>query len=307
MSIHTQAETVRLDCVPAPTGSGLLLFPEGPVPLPIEHLKHRLFAWHEPSFYGTLLETTKNGPQDKDAILLPEAMSVHYLAHGIHDAAADVSFGPQLTAFIQAAPILLRCLEEGRFAPDYMAWHNGRTGWRLLLDEEEQAIWDGAVKEANHTGTGALVEEWPARLLHAWMGEDAGVMAAWEKLTAAYPLLEPNRTAEQSNETPFSQPAGLVADEEDWQVLTGWKRDEVPFRVALRLSEPGTMDADGESRESWVLDTVLLDRDDPSFRLLWQDWMEQKFVQTPSMAEEAQASLAGVPEGLPIPSSWLPG
>lgn len=273
MSIYAPAKTVKLDCLP--TGNGLLLVPGGREVLPIEHLKHRLFAWHEPSFYGTLLETSKSGPKDKDAILLPEGMSVHYLAESIHHAAIDVSFSLRLSALVKAAPVLLRCLTEGRFAPDYAAWREGRAGWQLLLAEEEKTVWSSSIKEAGPAGDGQLVAEWPTRVLNAWTTGNEEIRSAWEKIVEAYPLIQPSHSA------------GPAADEEDWQILTGWKKDEVPFRVALRLSEPGTVDAEGHVYDEWRLETVLWDRDDPSFRLLWQDWMEGTAVEA-------------------IPASWQP-
>lgn len=272
MSMRALVETVTLDAVP--TEKGLLLIPVGRQPLPIEHVKHRLFAWHEPSFYGTLLETLKGDYKGEDAIVLPEGMSVRYLAKDIHNAAIEVEYTQRLTYLIQAAPILLRCLEEGRFAPDYESWREGRLGWRLLLEDEEFAEWEKLLEESGEEGMKPLVAEWPNRVLHAWTKDHTEVSFVWEKLLEAYPLIQPTHLSGQNSEPTDAPAEGFVADEEDWQILTGWKKDQVPFRVALRLSEPGTTDDHGEVREVWQLDTVLLDRDDPAFRVLWQDGLE---------------------------------
>ncbi len=272
MSMYALVETVTLDAVP--TDKGLLLIPVDRQPLPIEHVKHRLFAWHEASFYGTLLETLKGDYKGEDAIVLPEGMSVRYLAKDIHNAAIEMEYTPRLTYLIQAAPILLRCLEEGRFAPDYESWREGRLGWRLLLEDEESAEWEKLLEESAEEGMKPLVAEWPNRVLDAWTKEHTEVSSAWEKLLEAYPLIQPTRLSGQNNDPADAPAEGLVADEEDWQILTGWKKDEVPFRVALRLTEPGTTDDHGEVRETWQLDTVLLDRDNPAFRVLWQDELE---------------------------------
>lgn len=275
MIMRAPVETVTLDA--EPTEKGLLLIAKDRLSLPIEHLKHRLFAWHEPSFYGTLLETLKGDYEGEDAILLPEGMSVRYLAKDIHNAAIEAEYTQRLTYLIQAAPILLGCLEEGRFAPDYESWREGRLGWRLLLEDEESAEWENLLEESGKAGMGPLVAEWPNRVLDAWTKEHSEVSSAWEKLLEAYPLIQPTRVPGQNSEITGAQPAptdGLVADEEDWQILTGWKKDEVPFRVALRLSEPGTAVDEGEIREAWWLETVLLDRDDPSVRVLWKEEME---------------------------------
>lgn len=272
MNMRAPVETVTLDAVP--TDKGLLLIAEDVLPLPIEHVKHRLFAWHEPSFYGTLLETQKGDYEDEDAIVLPEGMSVRYLAKDIHNAAIEVEYTHRLTYLIQAAPILLRCLEEGRFAPDYESWREGRLEWRLLLEDEESAEWDKLLEESAEEGLGTLVAEWPSRVLDAWTKEHSEVSSAWETLLEAYPLIRPTHLSGPSTESTVAPAGGLVADEEDWQILTGWKKDQVPFRVALRLSEPGTADDHGEVRQVWQLDTVLLDRDNPAFRVLWQDGLE---------------------------------
>lgn len=304
MSVLTSDKTVRLDC--GLSENGLLLYPEGPQSLPVEHLKQRLFAWHEPSFYGTLLETLKSGPTDKDAILLPEAMSLHYLAVGFKDAAIDVSLSPRLAAMVKAAPILLRCLEEGRFAPDYAAWQEGRTGWRLLPEEEEEAAWNSSVEDANASGNIQLVAEWPTRILDAWTTGNAEVKSAWEKVAEAYPLMQPLHSHEQNTINAQFQTirsAGFIVDEEDWQILTGWKKDTVPFRVALRLSEPGTMDTEDQLLNSWMLETVLMDRDDPSTRFIWQEGIEQDSAIPPSwlpdlnprVLKERQRWLAAAP------------
>jgi len=338
MSMNAQEERIGLGCRLLDTN--LLLYPNDSRRVNMLALKQRLFAWHRESFYGTALDVQEGAPGKTEGIVLPEDMAVRFLAEGIQEAAVQLELSRELSALIKAAPVLLRCLEEGCYIPDFAAWQKGRPGWRIMPVEADARLWEEACLEAAAAGFGELVQQWPDRVLKLLLAADSRVQSAWEKLAGAYPLLAMGKDSSAGSHAPLDggSAGAFFHDEEDWLIAVGWKRDEAPFRVALRLTEPGAADELGSVRDNWTLDTVLLDRDDASVRLIWQDWMERELLNAGEPGSEAAAAgvggeaaavrleeaeaasalengsvnpnAAGSPVkgrvNSPIPSSWLP-
>jgi SNF2 family DNA or RNA helicase len=283
---------------------GFLLWVDSSLAVNMSALKQRLFAWHKDSFYGTILELVEAGAGERSGILLPDTMAVRYLAEGITEAAVKLDYGTEIVLLRKAAQIMLRCLEEGRYAPDYRKWRQGRLGWRLTPEAEDAEAWAQVLEEST-TVHADWLDEWLDGVLNGLTADNDKVNQAWEKLSESYPLLRTRGTAirvnaaEQTDEPDNNRDVssnGIYMDEEDWFIAIGWKKDEVPFRVALQLVEPEQ--EYGQEKEDWTLETVLLDRADNNVKVVWKDWMEQEIL----LLEDKE-----LPEVLEtIPASWIP-
>ncbi|GBG07311.1 putative helicase, partial [Paenibacillus agaridevorans] len=90
-------------------------------------LKHRLFAWHEPSFYGTELEVVKVG--ELEAVLLPAEEVISFFASGPLLAHIEWKWEDDAARLASLAPLLGECLEKGLYAPDLAAYRSGSLHW----------------------------------------------------------------------------------------------------------------------------------------------------------------------------------
>lgn len=243
-------------------------------------LKQRLFAWHKASFYGTALEWIDYAVGKDSGIILPDALAPGYFAHAIHEAAIHVTLAPELELLVKAAPVLLRCLKEGRFVPDFAKWQEGKPGWRLLPEGQDAVIWEETLKAAAETGNDP-VSGWLDGLMGNLLGPSSPAGLIWEQLLEQRAPLKAVYSQEkgkakkggqdggESAQSPGS--AGMFLDEEDWLIAIGWKEDSFPYLPALRLKEP---EADTQLGE-WALETVLLDRSGAGNVILWEDWMDK--------------------------------
>ncbi|WP_231571291.1 SNF2-related protein [Gordoniibacillus kamchatkensis] len=193
-------------------------------------LKHLLFAWHAPSFYGTFVETAEW--QGKEGVELPAVEALDYFAEPAPAQHASIGWSREAAALRQLAHPVRRALTEGRFMPDYAKWRTGEIGWKLELDEDVRPLVTPEVKR------------WLDALVPSWVDEDGAQKATLRRLEAAFPAM-------RRGELP---PEELWLDEEDWLVAIGWQRDPSPFRTCLQLVEP----LDGYV---WQLRLVLQDRE----------------------------------------------
>lgn len=90
-------------------------------------LKHRLFAWHEPSFYGTELELVKVG--ELEAIVLPAEEVIPFFASGPLLEHIEWKWEDDAARLAELAPLLAECLEKRLYAPDLAAYRSGSLRW----------------------------------------------------------------------------------------------------------------------------------------------------------------------------------
>ncbi|OUS76233.1 ATP-dependent helicase [Paenibacillus sp. MY03] len=215
-------------------------------------LKHRLFAWHEPSFYGTELEVVKVG--ELEAVVLPAEEVISFFASRPLLAHIEWKWEDDAARLASLAPLLGECLEKGLYAPDLAAYRSGSLHWS----------WDAAAALA--TFGQARRDELDLERA-GWNDEArAGLKAAFSAaVTCRYYGTEADE-AELRREFPalFARGQASAAtaglDAESWLVQIGWKADVAPFRPLLQLIEPW----EGDEHPRWRLRFVLQDKSDPA-------------------------------------------
>lgn len=215
-------------------------------------LKHRLFAWHEPSCYGTELVVEQMG--EHEVVELPAEEVIAFFGEGQLLTHIKWQWQEEAAQLVALAPLLCEALEHRLYEPDLAAYRSGELRWS----------WDGAAIAAT-LGEARRAEL--ERELSGWSEEALeGLRAAYSSaVTSRYYGTEADE-AELRREFPalFAREhaaawaAGL--DREAWLVQIGWKADVAPFRPVLQLIEPW----EGDERSRWHLRLVLQDKSDPA-------------------------------------------
>lgn len=215
-------------------------------------LKHRLFAWHEPSFYGTELELVKIG--ELEAVVLPAEEVISFFASGSLLAHIEWQWEDDAARLAALAPLLGECLEKRLFAPDLTAYRSGSLHW----------IWDAAAVGAtfgqarrneldlqrsgwNDEARDGLKAAFSAAVTNRFYGTESDEADLRREFPALF-----------ARENAAAATAGL--DAEAWLVQIGWKADVAPFRPMLQLIEPW----EGDEYSRWWLRLVLQDKSDPA-------------------------------------------
>lgn len=217
--------------------------------LPLFRLKQLLFVWHEPSFYGTLIESgSHNG---KHGFLLPASLGLAYMAEPPVMSIAGLRWDPAASALQRMARLLRESLANGWYKPSFAKYRQGRIGWELLLPEDRQSLFE----EIAHSAALHRLPQpdmWLDAVLSSWMGSEDTLAVAWGEIAAAHPAIRPD----------LLQPAGSAAapspdydEETEWLIAIGWSKDECPFRTLLQLLEP-------TDDEHWRLQLALQSRSD---------------------------------------------
>ncbi|WP_058300922.1 DEAD/DEAH box helicase [Gorillibacterium timonense] len=193
-------------------------------------LKDHLFAWHEPSFYGTFIETTAVGFKEGVKLSAPEALD--FFCHTPTLLHADAVFSEEAADLKLLAPSIEQALATGAFMPDFEQWKHGQLGWKLDLPAEVRALASGPTARA-------FIEALAAERA----GREPGLRASLQRL-AQEPAAAPDAVA------------AMWLDEEDWLTAIGWVHDPSPYRVCLQLVEP-------EGGRGWRIAAQLQDREHP--------------------------------------------
>lgn len=225
--------------------------------VPALALKHRLFAGHAESFYGT--ELPSHQVQQMELVLLPAEQVLPYFADPKLLQHINWSWGETGAKLLRLAPRLMAAVRDKRYVPSLTAYRQGSLSWTWEqplsgLEEEIQGQAEDNVEADTkvETETGADAEgNNPA--------EFAGQLeAAFSAVVTRRYYPTPQDMAELRREYPaLAHPdarsaEGLTAKE--WLVAIGWVPDTAPFRPALQILEPG------EHREDWQLRLVLQDK-----------------------------------------------
>jgi len=206
-------------------------------------LKHWMFAWHRPSYYGTLIETRKYG--DKETIVLSADTALDYFSDPSYSQHANLRFSEELEKLMKLAPAVKKILQDGTFMPDYRMWKQGKPGWKLQLPEPEAALAE----------TLPFYEQW------------SGALAASRTHSADQASL--HSTGEHVSLPRRIFPPEPWMDEQDWLMAIGWINDPAPFRTCLQLAEPA-------GGHGWRLRILLRDRQDPNRLVLWHPAQNQE-------------------------------
>ncbi|SDX33636.1 DEAD/DEAH box helicase [Paenibacillus sp. CF384] len=221
------------------------------------YVKHRLFAWHEPSFYGTELEIEK--VQDMELVVLPSEHVIPFFGERRLLEHMEWNWEHDAETLTVLAPVLAACLAERKYVPSFAAFRSGKLQW----------VWDEAQLEAEEL---RLLRQYG---LQAEAGEDegeeggddaffAGLRAAFSAAVFSRYYGAEETSADLRRDYPLlfaKDRASAVAgmDAQAWLVAAGWKADTSPFRPLLQLLEPSD-----EGQDEWQLALVLQDKREPS-------------------------------------------
>lgn len=214
--------------------------------VPALYLKHLLFAWHKPSFYGTQLQMEQT--PEVELIVLPAEQVIPFFAEAplLHHVQWD--WEGDADALRQLAPALLNCLNDKKYLPSLGAYRRGKLQWK----------WDPEylLKSVSRTKRQELqrllqtgVEPELLEGLQASFSANVSEMYYNTEAEAADLRREYPQLFDRNNST-----AGM--DENSWLVSIGWKSDSAPFRPALQLVEPE------EDNNGWQLRLILQDKTD---------------------------------------------
>ncbi len=217
------------------------------------YYKHRLFAWHEASFYGTSLIV--ENIRGTETILLPAEQVIPYFANLELLQHLEFVWNGQAKQLFELAPLLQTCIEQKKYIPSYTTYLAGQMSWTWDVDAlelKEQLMLERAFERASNdgaeigTGAGAgipFIDGLQAAFSAAVIQHDYATEAAVADLRREFPLL-------------FQREGGVAAgfDAKQWLVAVGWKADTAPFRPLLQLLEPEDIEPD------WHLQLVLQDK-----------------------------------------------
>jgi len=210
--------------------------------VPGMRLKQLLFAWHEATFYGTMLEI--RSLRNIEIVELPAEYVVPFFAELPLLIHADWAWGGEAGLLRRLAPDLWACAKAKRYAPSRQAMIAGRLQWHWEDREIDRTI------EAL-AASGEADDDFGRRLRAAFTAAVFDLHFGTEELAAdlhrEFPRLFDEGAAE----------AARNLNDDEWLVHIGWRQDTAPFRPALRLVEPGP-DAAG-----WRLGFVLQDKERP--------------------------------------------
>lgn len=229
---------ITLHALLTDSGDALLWGEEFGYSMPGEKFRRLLFAWHEPSCYGTALELQQAG--ELAVTVLPADMVLPFFAEAnFMSIVRWKGANEAVNALLAAAPLLYEEAKAGRFAPSYSAYRDGKLQWTWEAGAErlEMLDWD-ALKALSEDLTG-LRSAFSAAVSAKHFTDEASM----SDLRRDYPaLFQEHRAA--------SAAAGAFTEDE-WLAAMGWKPDTAPFRPALQLLEPD------EERHDWRLRLVL--------------------------------------------------
>ncbi|GIP36773.1 ATP-dependent helicase [Paenibacillus sp. J31TS4] len=212
-----------------------------------EQFRNVLFAWHEPSLYGTALELKQAG--ELAVTVLPAEQVLPFFADPASLEVVRWEGGDAPTReWLAAAPLLYREAREGRYQPSLRSYRRGKLQWTWETDSEQarelnwESLQELAVAGRELSGLEAAFSAAVSSLYYA-------DEAAAADLRREYPALA---------NVPQTAEGAASYTEEEWLAALGWRPDTAPFRPALQLLEPD------EEEDTWRLRLVLQEKQDVS-------------------------------------------
>lgn len=200
---------------------------------PVSSWASTLFAWHEETFYGTLLDIDHDG--ENGIVRLSPWQALTLFALRPHSRFSAIEWADEFTARLEEwAKHIWNGLRERRFLPDASLWKSTGGAW----SEAGRTRWRGADDDPD-----PFVATWRSLAVADWLSRDPELRGIWGDIVRTYPLIA----------SPSGQWTGT---EDDWLEQIGWLGDRPPFVVGLRLVEPS------EEGDAWTLETVFIAIDD---------------------------------------------
>ncbi|STO13829.1 ATP-dependent helicase HepA [[Flavobacterium] thermophilum] len=196
---------------------------------PVSSWASTLFAWHEETFYGTMIDI------EDDIVRLSPWQALTLFALRPHSRFSVIEWADEFTARLEEwARHIWNGLGERRFLPDASLWKNTGGAW----SEAGRTRWRGADDDPD-----PFVATWRSLAIADWLSRDPELRGIWGEIVRTYPLI--------------ASPSGQwIGTEDDWLEQIGWLGDRPPFVVGLRLVEPS------EEGDVWTLEAVLIAVDD---------------------------------------------
>ncbi|TXK85062.1 DEAD/DEAH box helicase [Paenibacillus sp. N3.4] len=229
------------------SGDALLWGLQDGFDMPGDSFRKILFAWHEPSYYGTALDQQQAG--DVTVTILPVEMVLPFFANPTFMDVLRWDGGNEAAKqLLEVGPYLYEEAKSRRYVPSYRAFQSGNLQWTWDSSTEELAKldWD---KLRNSEGLGEEMSGLQAAFSSVVSNEHYASEAAMADLRREYPALFRGAKAAASMD---------AYNEEEWLAVLGWRPDMAPFRPALQLLEPD------EDEDMWRLRLVLQDKNDGS-------------------------------------------
>lgn len=237
----------KVECLSRRQG-GFLLH-HGEFKRALRTFKHTLFGWHQPSFYGTMLDEAEEGRVS--GIAVSPVMLLELAEEPISVRWAGIAWGDSFRIAASAAQIYAKVLRDGRYRPSFDLWKQGKRGWDLQLTMEERLALEALEQEGAALGDPGLAR-WFDELMADAQARRDDHPDVWRMIASVRPGIETLRLPERS---------AAWWEEADWLEAIGWVRDETPFRLMLRLDEPE------EERAPWRLRVLLQDKQQPAVQL----------------------------------------
>jgi SNF2 family DNA or RNA helicase len=246
--MNTKLHDMTLYMTLTESGDALLWGLQDGREVPGEKFRKLLFAWHEPSYYGTTLDLQQAG--ELTVTVLPVEMVLPFFAEpGFMDVLRWEEGNESTKLLLEGAPILYQEAKSGRYVPSFSDFRNGSLLW----------TWDAK--------TDALKElDWNALKNLDGFGEGmAGLRGAFSAVVSTLHYANEAAVSDLRRDYPAlfqgSKSASATADgltEEEWLAALGWRPDTAPFRPVLQLLEPD------EDEDNWRLRLVLQDKSEGS-------------------------------------------
>ncbi|MFG6496940.1 DEAD/DEAH box helicase [Fictibacillus sp. UD] len=185
--------------------------------------KPLLFTWHQPSFYGTMLDI------DDDQNIYLTAGEAFILFNRYPDFFLSQNNWEDVSrTFVKEANGIFSLLKKEKVTPDFEAWKTGNWAWK--------------------TGGEPIESQWINEALSTLPNDDS------------IPL--PSRfNRERMRGIPRQVISALShLDEDEWLVKIGWKEDPKPFELVFELSEPNEDEETGN--DVWHLNVFLQEKED---------------------------------------------
>jgi SNF2 family DNA or RNA helicase len=234
-------------------------------------LRSLLFAWHKASWYGADIEEISVG--ERKLLKVPPLLAMDYLSSPQHVRLLQLEWTDRLSVLMRMAGQIRTALINGWFAPDWERWTEDKRSWRMDIPEHENDLigaWNNDVQAALQNGDHGI-EQWISGAIEQMIAENEQATKAWSDIGTA------------SGEAVLRRKS---ADEEDWLIAIGLRKDILPFRTALQLVEP-------MESALWRLRPVLQDRDGGQ-------WLPIR------LNENEDGWEADTEDDRAIPAEWLP-
>lgn len=263
----------------APEHFLVLAYQDNHKPFSTFELKHHLFAWHESSYAGTLIEAVTFKGQE--GLRLTAKQGLELLSRVYANPLIPITFSQASQPLVEASSVLSDAVVERRIIPDITKDHTRSMTWKLIPSESET---NADLVEGEHSLPLSeqipFWNEWLGALMAEELGQDTirhiGHRAAQLQASGSRQQL----------------------DEASWLKAIGWGTAALPFRLCIQLIEP-------PEKGDWRLGVLLQDKQDETIVIECETDGQPYSDQPPPAAwaphlQEVQNELARAVEVLPM-------